>query len=73
MLLYYIQHQFLDFDANEKVMSPTGWLKARSDNITLAHCMPVPNGYKPQKYFAPQNCKTNLFPYIEHLAVGVYY
>ena len=46
----------LNFAANEKVMNPTGWFKARSDTITLAHRIPVPKGYKPQKDFAPRNC-----------------
>ena len=57
MLLYYFLRQFLDFAANEKVMSPTGWLKVRSDTgtITLAHRIPVRKGFKPQKYFAFQN------------------
>ena len=46
----------MNFAANEKVMSPSGWHKARSDTVTLAHRIPVPKDYKLQKYFAPQNC-----------------
>ena len=46
---FIFSHQFLDFAANEKVMSSTGRLNARSHTITLAHRILVPKSYKPPK------------------------
>ena len=51
----------LDFAANEKVMSPTGWLKARSDTITLAHRIPAPRATSPQNILLPKIVRLTCF------------